>query len=85
MLLNYEGASVDDHLDVVALTDSSWRVCDKRFAPDDAQGLLAYMERVDDHVAVTLLKPPPVTFANASCFGEALALVSERTHEVEYP
>ena len=85
MLLNSEEASVEDNLDVVALTDSSWRVCDKRFAPDDAQGLLAYMEEVDDHVAITLLKPPPVTFANASGFSEALALISERTHVVEYP
>ena len=85
MLLNYEGASVDDNLEVVALTDSSWRICDKRFPPNDAQGLLAYMERVDGHIAVTLLKPPPVTFANASTFAAALALIGERTHAVEYP
>ena len=85
MLLDYEGASVEDDLDVVALTGSSWRVSDRRFAPNDARGLLAYMEQVDDHVAVTLLKPPPVTFANASSVAAALALIAERTHEVEYP
>jgi hypothetical protein len=66
MLLDFEAASVEGDLDVVALTASSWRVSDKRFSPDDARGLLAYMERVDDHIAVTLLKPPPVRFANAS-------------------
>lgn len=85
MLLDFEAASVEGDLDVVALTASSWRVSDKRFSPDDARGLLAYMERVDDHIAVTLLKPPPVTFANASTLAEALALIAERTHEVEYP
>ena len=84
MLVNYEGTAIDETLDVIALSKTSWRVTDKRFAVD-ARGVLAYLERIDGHITVSILHPPPVTDAVADCFAAALALVSQRSRPPEYP
>jgi hypothetical protein len=79
MLISYQGVAVDDDLEVVALSDSTWRVTDKGF-PTDPQSVLAYLEQVDGHFTVSLMYPPPKTDAVVDCFAAAIALVSQRRH-----
>jgi hypothetical protein len=77
MLVTYNGTTVDDDLEIVALSDDSWRVTDKKFSYDGC-GLLAYLERVDGHVAVSIFSPPPKMDAVADCFAAAIAMLSQR-------
>jgi hypothetical protein len=84
MLATYNGSSVDDDLEIVALSESSWRVTGKSFSYD-ACGLLAYLERVDGHVAISIFSPPPKMDAVADCFAAAIAIVSQRLASGEPP
>jgi hypothetical protein len=77
MLVTYNGTTVDENLEIVALTDNTWRVTDKNFSYD-ACGLLAYLERVDGHMAVSIFSPPPKMDAVTDCFAAAIALLSQR-------
>ena len=77
MLVNDGESIVDDALDVIALSEGTWRVTDKRFAAE-GRGVLAYLERTDDTIAVSIVYPPPMMDAVADCLAAALALVSQR-------
>lgn len=78
MLTMYEGVPVRPELEIVALTESSWRVCDSRKPPSDPAGLLAYVERDDQGFEVMLLCPGAVETLRADCLAAALALVGSR-------
>lgn len=45
-------ARTTDILEVVALSDSAWQVCDSRIAPDDASRVFARVERTPDYFLV---------------------------------
>jgi len=79
MAVRRKGTTTDDDLEIVALSDNSWRVTDKGF-DHEARGLLAYLERVDGHVAVSIFSPPPKLDAVADCFSAAIAMVSQRAN-----
>jgi hypothetical protein len=44
MLVSYRGVPVDESLEVIALSDHEWRVCDGRIDPSDASRLLGFIE-----------------------------------------
>jgi hypothetical protein len=70
--------TVDDALEVIDLSECTWRVTDRRFEAD-GRGVLAYLERIDDKIAVSIVYPPPMTDAVADCLASALALISQRS------
>lgn len=78
MLAMYEGVPVRPELEIVALSERSWRVCDSRMPPTDAAGMLAYVERDADGFEVMLLRPGRVETVRVDCLAEALALVGAR-------
>jgi hypothetical protein len=82
MLVTYNGTTVDEDLEIVALSDRTWRVTDKNFSYD-GRGLLAYLEGVDGRVAVSIFSPPPKLDTVADCFAAAIAIISQRAHQPE--
>lgn len=48
---------IDRELETIALTDTSWRVCDASLPDDDGTRLLAYVEQVDNHIETLWMWP----------------------------
>jgi hypothetical protein len=78
VLLSFEGVPVDPNLEIIALSDTSWRVCDNRFPPAAPNGMLAYIERDERGVEVLLLRPGSAETLHADCLAAALSLISAR-------
>jgi hypothetical protein len=76
MLVSYRGIPVDESLEVIALSDHEWRVCDGRIDPSDASRLLGFIELENGSYEVLKLRHSRgcETF---DCFAAALASVSE--------
>jgi hypothetical protein len=83
MLLSFEGVPVDPDLEVIALTDRSWRVCDSRFPPSDPDGLLAYVERDGAGVEVLVLRHGSTETIRTDCLAAALSAISSRCSRAE--
>ncbi|WP_348787676.1 hypothetical protein [Leifsonia sp. NPDC080035] len=81
MLTMYEGVPVGPELEIVALSEHSWRVSDSRRSPADADGMLAYVERDAHGVEVMLLRPGRVETVRTDCLAAALALVGSRMED----
>jgi hypothetical protein len=80
MLASFEGVPVDPALEIIPLTESSWRVCDTSVAPTDPGGLLAYIERdaAGPGFDVIMLRPGFTETAHTDDFAAALSLVNSR-------
>jgi hypothetical protein len=78
VLLSFEGVPVDPNLEIIALSETSWRVCDTRFPPAAPNGMLAYIERDSHGVEVLLLRPGHAETLRVDCLAAALSLVSAR-------
>lgn len=76
MLMAYEGVPVDPQLELVALTDRSWRVRDTRREMDDPACLIAYIEHDDLGFEVMLLRHRGTDIRRVDSLAEALALAS---------
>jgi hypothetical protein len=48
---------IDRELETIALTETSWRVCDASLPDDDGTRLLAYVEQVGDRVETLWMWP----------------------------
>lgn len=78
MLVSYRGQPIDEHLEVIALSDHEWRVCDGRIDPRDATRLRGFIEMYDGVYEV--LRFAPVGGSERfDCLAAALASLSERT------
>ncbi|MCU1444265.1 MAG: hypothetical protein JWQ59_2415 [Cryobacterium sp.] len=76
MLVSYRGIPVDESLEVMALSDHEWRVCDGRIDPSDASRLLGFIEL--EHGSYEVLKLRHSRGCETfDCFAAALASVSE--------
>ena len=78
MLLSFEGVPVDPDLEIIALSATSWRVCDARFPPASPNGMLAYIEGDSRGVEVLLLRPGSAETLHVDCLAAALSLISAR-------
>ncbi|WP_285115067.1 hypothetical protein [Leifsonia sp. fls2-241-R2A-40a] len=78
MLASFEGIPVDPSLEIIPLTDSSWRICDTSVGPTDPGGLLAYVEREDAGFDVIMLRPGFTESAHTDCLAAALSLINSR-------
>jgi len=78
MLASFEGIPVDPALEIIPLTDTSWRITDTRVAPTDPAGLLAYVERDDAGFSVLLLRPGFTESARTDTLASALSLINSR-------
>ncbi len=82
MLISYRGQPVDDFLEVIALSDHEWRVCDSRIDPSDASRLLAFIEAQDGSYELLRLGADqrsdgqPGGCQNYDCLAAALAALS---------
>ncbi len=83
MLISYHGRPVNDFLEVIALSDHEWRVCDGRIDPSDASRLLGFIELENGAYEVLRLTPAEACSnqigecENFDCFAAALASLSE--------
>jgi hypothetical protein len=64
-----------DPLEVVALSDHEWRVCDRELDAGDASRILAYIEKCDGAYEVMSMKPTPCVCGRFSSFNDALSRV----------
>jgi hypothetical protein len=78
MLAGFEGVPLDPALEIIALTDTSWRICDTRVPPTDPAGLLAYIEQDSGGFDVIMLRPGFTETAFAHSFDAALSLINSR-------
>lgn len=78
MLTMDEGVPVRPALDVVALSERSWRVCGSGETAAGPVGMVAYVEHGDIGFEVMLLRPGRVETLHADCLAAALALVGTR-------
>ena len=65
----------DHPLEVVALSDHQWRICDRGVEDDDARRILAYIEKRDGWYEVMSLKPVPSVCGRFCTFHQALECV----------
>jgi hypothetical protein len=83
MLISYHGRPVNDFLEVIALSDHEWRVCDGRIDPSDASRLLAFIELENGAYEVLRLAQSQECenatgeCENFDCLAAALASLSE--------
>lgn len=84
MLIEAEDASMGKDLDVVALSVDAWRVTDKNFATK-GHGLLAYVQRSNGEILISIFDPAPVTELRADCWETALALLSRHASTRRVP
>jgi hypothetical protein len=83
MLVSYHGRPVSDSLEVIALSDHEWRVCDGRIDPSDASRLLGFIELENGRYEVLRLSPPEAPDGGSAepqdfdCLAAALASLSE--------
>ena len=71
MAIGYNSA-----LEVVALSDHEWRVCDGEVEAGDARRILAYIEKCDGLYEVMSMKPMPCVCGRFCSFDEALTRIS---------
>jgi hypothetical protein len=65
-------------LEVIALTDHEWRVCDGRIPQSDPTRILGYIEHCPTGFEVLALSPAPLTCGLFDCWDTALeALLDE--------
>jgi hypothetical protein len=65
----------DDSLEVVALSDHEWRVCDRDMEAGDGRRILAYIEKRDGSYEVMSMKPTPCVCGRFCSFDDALKKV----------
>jgi hypothetical protein len=64
-----------DPLEVVALSDHEWRVCDREVEEGDARRILAYIEKCDGSYEVMSMTPAPCVCGRFRSLNDALSLV----------
>jgi hypothetical protein len=70
-----------DSLEVVALSDHEWRVCDRAMEEGDARRILAYVEKCDGAYEVMSMTPKPCVCGRFRSFDDALSRIrAERRH-----
>jgi hypothetical protein len=75
MLVSYRGLPIDESLEVIALSDHEWRVCDGHIDPSDASRLMGFIELEDGEYEVLKLRQPGES-ERFDCFAAALASLS---------
>ncbi len=74
----------DDTLEVIALSDHEWRVCDGAMEPGDGRRVLAYIEKCDGSYEVMSMKPLPCMCGRFCSLDDALQRVkTERRVDME--
>jgi hypothetical protein len=63
-------------LEVVALSDHEWRVCDKLLDKADPRRVLGYIERSGDGYEVLALLPAPTPCGRFASWNAALSVVA---------
>lgn len=70
--------SHDQFLEVIAVGDEAWRVCDGRVDPADATRVLGFVERRVDHFELLRFGAAPTVFEHFDCLDAALDDLSRR-------
>ena len=68
--------SANPRLEVVALSDHEWRVCDRLLDQADPRRVLGYIELRDDRYEVLVLLPAPTPCGRLASMSAALAAVA---------
>lgn len=68
-------------IETIALTETSWRVCDAELPDDDATRLIAYVEENDRGFEVLWMWPFPGSCTTYPILDDAFEAVTERLHE----
>lgn len=68
--------SANPRLEVVALSDHEWRVCDRLLDRSDPRRVLGYIERRDERYEVLVLLPAPTPCGGFSDWNAALNVVA---------
>lgn len=71
--------SQHDALEVIALGEQSWRVCDRFVPEDDATRLLAYVEQVGERFEVLWMWPRAGMCESFASLADALAAIDRRS------
>lgn len=74
-----------DILEIIALSDHEWRVCDGRIAPSDPSRILGYIERCPDGFEVLSLCPGPFSCGSFPRWNSALAALLEKSRHPGIP
>jgi hypothetical protein len=72
-----------DSLEVVALSDHEWRVCDREMEAGDARRILAYIEKCDGSYEVMSMTSRPCVCGRFPSFDEALSKVRAERRQRE--
>jgi hypothetical protein len=84
MLVSYEGATIDRHIELVAVADDMWRISDGRIPENDARRVLGLAERREGRVEVMWMHTVPGEQEQEfSCIAEALGAASQRMHRLD--
>lgn len=67
----------DERLEVIALTETEWRVCDARLHENDARRLLGYLQVQGERVELMRMQPVPGLCDWFGCLADALAAIED--------
>lgn len=68
----------DQFLEVIAVGEDAWRVCDGRLDPSDATRVLGFVERTHDHFELLRIGSAPAGCESFDCLDAALDDLSRR-------
>lgn len=72
----------DQFLEVIAVGDEAWRVCDGRVDPADATRVLGFVERRHNHFELLRIGATPAVCEHFDCLDAALDDLSRRLSAV---
>jgi hypothetical protein len=73
---------IDDRLEVIALTETEWRVCDARLHENDARRLRGYLQKQGERVELMRMQPVPGLCDWFGCLDDALAAMEDELPRV---
>ncbi|WP_166409012.1 hypothetical protein [Labedella phragmitis] len=84
MAMTTPARPVQQGIETIALTETSWRVCDGTLPDDDATRLLAFVEQNDVGFEVLWMWPFPGSCETFAALDEAFDAVAERLQQRRY-
>jgi hypothetical protein len=84
MTMTTPARPVVQEIETIALTETSWRVCDGGLPDDDATRLLAYIEENADGFEVLWMWPFPGSCTTFTDLDEAFDAVADRLQQRRY-
>lgn len=77
-MTTHRGTTVDTLVDVVPLSETTWRVCDTRCDDDDSRHIVGYIRSIADGFEMMWMRPRPGVTYRYDSFDDAVRATARR-------